>query len=169
MSRPCCGSAPGGVRVRKATSSPTVTGPERSRPATKAGQLGGAQRVEHDERLAGALEIAVEHRQLLGEEALAWSGDHEDGGLDRHLVADERHRADLVVLLLEDGARGRVALAPVAAVEIALAVPEHPADRLALLAGPLEGGRHEHLLPRVGEHPPPALALPHQRAVRGGS
>ena len=130
------------------------------------GQLGGAQRVEHDERLAGALEIAVEHRQLLGEEALARPGDHQHGGLDRHLVAEERDRADLVVLLLEDGARGRVALAPVAAVEIALAVPEHPADRLPLLAGHLEEGRHEHLLARVGEHPPPALALHHQRAVR---
>ena len=35
MSRPCSGGAPGGVSVRKATSTPTVTGPGRSRPATK--------------------------------------------------------------------------------------------------------------------------------------
>src|SRR5207253_2333009 len=75
------------------------------------GQLGGAQRVEHDERLAGALEIAVEHRQLLGEEALARPGDHQHGGLDRHLVAEERDRADLVVLFLEDGTRGLRAVA----------------------------------------------------------
>ena len=130
------------------------------------GQLGRPQRVEHDERLARALEVAVEDGQLLGEEALARAGDDEHGGLDRHVVADERHRADLVVLLLEDRARGRVALAPVRAVRVALAVPEDPADRLPLLAGHLEEGCHEHFLAGVGEHPPAALALDHQRAVR---
>src|SRR3989442_11952429 len=35
MRRPCSGGAPDGVSVRKATSTPTVTGPGRSRPATK--------------------------------------------------------------------------------------------------------------------------------------
>src|SRR5438034_11174426 len=53
MSRPCCGSAPGGVRVRKATSSPTVTGPERSRPATKAGEPVRSTLVSVVAQLAG--------------------------------------------------------------------------------------------------------------------
>src|SRR5207253_2869612 len=116
--------------------------------------------------LPRTLEVTVERRELLGQEVLLRPRYDEHCDLYGHLVADQRHRPDLVVLLLEERPRRREAPVPVGVDEIALAVPHHPADDLPLLPRHLEKRGEQHLLSWVREHPASSIALDDERAVR---
>src|SRR5262249_5273433 len=81
---------------------------------------------EEHERVAGALEVAIERRELLRHVVLLRARDHQHRRPDRNLLAEEGDGNHLVVLLLEEDARRGVAARPVVARRVALPVPGHP-------------------------------------------
>src|SRR5262249_13576331 len=123
------------------------------------------ERIEQDEKSPRPIEIATEGRQLLREEVLLRARDDERGGADRHLATHERDGDDLVVLLLEHALRGAVAVATLRAREIALAVAEHPADRLPLLPRHLENAGDEHFFAGARDDAAAAARFDDERAI----